>query len=166
MKVTSWRKLDNIWKEIILLSIKVQEENIEHSKVISLLQNTQSASETYTKLFEENLVINDWPDFTFFNRLLPLEKIFACYLPIEGIDPIIYFPLTKIAHFEGTEVFDLDPLILTSSLQELYLDNTYVDDLVQVMNLPLKKLSLKGLNIEQSQLETVLLRQPNCEIIA
>ncbi|WP_157491109.1 hypothetical protein [Flammeovirga sp. SJP92] len=165
MKVTTWRKIPAIWKEIIVLSIKIQEEGVDTEKVISLLEKYKEASKVYELLFEEKLPVEDWPNFTFFNRLSPLEEIYCAYLPIDDIDPIIYFPLTKKIHAEGTSIMALDALMLTARLEELYIDNTFVDDITEIIDVPLKILSIKGCVIEQTQLQTVLLRNPSCKII-
>ncbi|WP_044201724.1 hypothetical protein [Flammeovirga sp. OC4] len=165
MKVTTWRKIPSIWKEIIVLSIKIHEENSDTEKVISLLEEHKDVSTVYELLFGEKIVIEDWPNFTFFNRLSPLENIYCAYLPIDDIDPIMYFPLTRKIHAEGTPIMALEALMLTSRLEELYIDNTFVDDITEIIDLPLKILSIKGCGIEQTQLQTVLLRNPSCTII-
>ncbi|MBD0400922.1 hypothetical protein [Flammeovirga sp. EKP202] len=165
MKVTTWRKIPQIWKNIIVLSVKVQEENIDSDKVIDLLKEHKDPSVVYESIFNEKMFMEDWPNFTFFHRLSPLENIFCAYLPIDDIDPLMYFPLTKKLHAEGTGIMALDALILTSSLEELYLNDTFVDDITEIMDLPLKILSIKGCMIEQTQLQTVLLRNPSCTII-
>lgn len=165
MKVTTWRKLPLIWKEIILFSVKTQEEKVEKEKVLTLLEEHKVVSKVYEVLFDEKMFIEDWPNFTFFNRLSPLEEIYASYQEIEDIDPIMYFPLTKKLHVEHTEIMSLDSLMLTSSLEELYIDFTFVDDITEIMDLPLNILSIKSCNIEQTQLNTVSLRNPSCKII-
>ncbi|NME70509.1 hypothetical protein [Flammeovirga aprica] len=165
MKVTTWRKIPSIWKEIIVLSIKIQEEKTDSEKVISLLKEHKEANKVYELLFNEKMLIEDWPNFTFFHRLSPLEEIYCAYLPVDDIDPIMYFPLTKKIHAESTTIMALDALMLTSRLEEIYIDNTFVDDITEIIDLPLKILSIKGCAIEQTQLQTVLLRNPSCKII-
>lgn len=166
MKVTTWRKLPLLWKEIILLSITAQEEKIDTSKVINSLKEYKEVGKAYHALFQKTLMIEDWPNFTFFNRLSPLEVIYAAYLPIEDIDPIMYFPLTKKLFVENTEIMALDALMLTSSLEELNLENTFVDDITEIMDLSLKVLNVKGCNIDPNQLETIKLRNSSCLIIS
>ncbi|MBB6461617.1 hypothetical protein [Flammeovirga kamogawensis] len=165
MKVTSWRKFPQLWKEIIILSIKSQETETDSHKILSLLAKEKDAKIVYKQLFNEDLTLNDWPDFTFFNRLIVLQKIYAANLPLEEIDPIMYFPLIKEIHLENTKVAELDALMLTASLENVYLNDSEVDDLSPIFEAPLKILNIKGLSIEQSQVDTVLLRHPNCEII-
>ncbi|AZQ61574.1 hypothetical protein EI427_04815 [Flammeovirga pectinis] len=165
MKVTSWRKFSNLWKEIIILSIKAQETETDTNEILSLLAKEKDAKVVYKHLFNEDLTLNDWPDFTFFNRLIVLQKIYAANLPLEEIDPIMYFPLIKEIHLENTPVAELDALMLTASLEKVFLNGSEIDDLTPIFEAPLKVLNITGLSIEQNQIDTVLLRHPNCEVI-
>ncbi|OHX65975.1 hypothetical protein [Flammeovirga pacifica] len=165
MQITTWNKLDDAWKKIILFSIKVQEHTIESDKVHQLIEKENDLSKVYQSLFDETLEVIKWPDFTFFNRLIPLDRIYASYQKIDTTDPLMFFPLIKVAYLNNTSIFELDALMLCSSLEELYINDTDVMDLQPIMNHSLKILNITGLDIEQSDLDTVILRQPNVEII-
>ncbi|ANQ49019.1 hypothetical protein MY04_1645 [Flammeovirga sp. MY04] len=164
MQITTWNRLDDAWKEIILFSIKVQEENIESEKVHQFIKEENDLSKVYQSLFDETLEVVKWPDFTFFNRLIPLDRIYASYQKIDSLDPLMFFPLVKEVYADHTDVADLDSLMLCSALETLIIDDSYVDDLQPIMNHSIKTLSIKNLVVEQSQIDTVLLRQPNCTI--
>lgn len=151
MKSTDWRKLPEIWKINLTVSLRFQEENFERGTIEGAFshKNDCTPAEAYQYITQKSVDYPDWADTMFLNGLLHLRTLYCQHSEIEDLYPLMYFPVLEEIYIQHTSVDSLDGLILNNSVKVININHTYIDSINPLSSMSLIQFSAVDTDITE-----------------
>lgn len=145
-----------------IASIEEKRLTVQQYGQVTIAGETVNVTDTGLVLNNRGLTDGDIAEI---GRVYALSNLSLADNYLQNLSPISTLGGLTTLNLSGNNISDLSPLSTLTSLRTLYLDNNPLTDLSPLYSLPsLTSLSIKGMNISESELERLSSALPNCAI--